>query len=98
MGAIIKKYDLPFEDALNNRIALSIIGIGLNELLNDTKQKEKIKKISTVINSPAYKKAYADLDTQYMPAHWKTFFSFCKSGNGTAVYFLIKGIDMLIGK
>lgn len=98
MGEIIKKYDLPFEDALNNRIALSIIGIGLNELLNDTKQKEKIKKIGSVINSPAYKTAYADLDTQYMPAHWKTFFGFCKSGNGTAVYFLIKGIDMLIGK
>ena len=98
MGEILKKYDLPFEDALNNRIALSIIGIGLNELLNDTKQSAKIKKINSVINSPAYKKAYSDLDTKYMPAHWKTFFNLCKSGSGAAVYFMIKGIDMLIGK
>ena len=98
MDNILKKYNLPFEDALDNRIALSIIGIGLNELLNDTKQSEKIKKISSVINSPAYKKAYSNLDTKYMPAHWKTFFKFCKSGNGAAVYLLIKSIDMLIGK
>ena len=98
MGDVLKKYDLPIEDALNNRIALSIIGIGLNELLNNTKQSEKIKKINSVINSPAYNKAYSSLDTEYMPPHWKTFFAFCKKGSGTAVYFLIKSIDMLIGK
>ncbi len=98
MGRIISENNLPFEDALNNRIALSIIGIGLNEIINNSSAKEKIKRIKSVITSPRYAKAYADLETEYFPIHWKLFFTLCKKGSGVGVYFLIKCIDKLIGK
>ncbi len=98
MGRIIKEKNLHFEAALNNRIALSIIGIGLNEIINDSPSKEKIKKLKSVITSPKYKKAYADLEIKYFPVHWKLFFILCKKGNGFGVYILIKCIDRLIGK
>lgn len=98
MGKIIAEKKLPFESALNNRIALSIIGIGLNEIINDSSPKEKIRKLKSVITSPRYKKAYADLETKYFPIHWKLFFTLCRKSNGTGVYILIKCIDRLIGK
>lgn len=98
MGRIIKEKDLPFEAALNNRIALSIIGIGLNEIISDSSAKEKIRKIKSVITSDRYRKAYANLETQYFPIHWKLFFTFCKKGSAFGVYVLIKCIDRLIGK
>lgn len=98
MGKIIEEKNLHFEAALNNRIALSIIGIGLNEIINSSSAKEKIKKIKSVITSPRYKKAYADLEVKYFPIHWKLFFTLCKKGSGTGVYILIKCIDRLIGK
>ena len=98
MGKIIKEKNLPFDAALNNRIALSIIGIGLNEIINNSSAKEKIKKLKSVITSARYKKAYADLEIKYFPIHWKVFFTLCKMGSGTGVYILIKCIDKLIGK
>lgn len=98
MGDIIKEKNLPFEAALNNRIALSIIGIGLNEIIDFSSASKKIKKLRRVITSPKYKKAYADLSLKYLPIHWKLFFFFCKLGSGTGVYILIKCIDKLIGK
>ncbi|MCQ2479842.1 MAG: glycosyltransferase [Clostridia bacterium] len=98
MGRIIEEKNLPFEHALDNRIALSIIGIGLNEIICDSTAFEKIKKLKSVITSPKYKKAYTALEKEYLPIHWKLFFTFCKMGWGTGVYILIKCIDKLIGK
>ncbi len=98
MSAVIKENDLPFEDALGNRITLSIIGLGLNELINNISAKEKIKKLKSIITSPRYKKAYANLETKYLPIHWKLFFTFCKMGNGTGVYLLMMCINKIISK
>ena len=98
MAKIIEGNNLPFEDALNNRIALSIIGIGLNELTNPVSSKEKIKNLKAVITSPRYKSAYSALELKYFPIHWKVFFSFCKRGNANGVYILIKIISRIIGR
>ncbi len=94
----IKENNLPFEDALDNRIALSIIGLGLNEIINNTTHKEKINRLGEFINHPRYKKAYAALETKFFPVHWKLFFGFCKKGKGAPVYILLKCIDKIISK
>ncbi len=98
MGELIKERNLPFEDALNNRIALSIIGLGLNELLNTTSHIKKIKRLKEIVTCERYKNAYSNLQTEYFPVHWKLFFTFCKVGNGTGVYILLKCIDKIISK
>lgn len=98
MGEVIKENNLPFEEALNNRIALSIIGLGLNELINTTSHTEKIKKLKEIITCERYKKAYSNLKTEYFPIHWKLFFTLCKMGNATGVYVLLKCIDKIISK
>ncbi len=98
MAQVIKENSLPFEDVLDNRIALSIIGLGLNELINTTSFFEKSKKIKEIISSPRYKRAYKNLPLKYFPIHWKVFFAFCKASNGIGVLILLKCIDKIISR
>ncbi len=98
MGEVIKENNLPFEEALSNRIALSIIGLGLNKLIDTTSFWEKSKKVKNAINSQRYKNAYQNLDLKYFPIHWKLFFASCKTGNGFLVLLLLKCIDKIISR
>lgn len=86
-----------YEDALYNRIALSILGLGLNILSSDLSAKKKKKLIKEIITSDRYKEAYKKLEFKYFPIHWKLFYSFAKSGNATGVYSLLKIIRRMIG-
>ena len=85
-----------YEDALSNRIALSILGLGLNILSSDFSAKKKKKLIKEIITSDRYKEAYKKLEFKYFPIHWKLFYSFAKAGNATGVYMLLKVIQRII--
>lgn len=87
-----------FNIALNNRIALSIIGLGLNELSNPNGTFVKIKKIKTIISSAQYKKVYKSLVLKYFPIHWKIFFLFAKMNFSTGLYVLLVIMKKMIGK
>ena len=86
-----------YEDALSNRIALSILGLGLNILSSDFSAKKKKKLIKEIITSERYKEAYKKLEFKYFPLHWKIFYAFAKAGNATGVYSLLKIIRRIIG-
>ena len=98
MQEYIDKNNLPddYQTALNHRIALSILGLGLNIMSCDGKVTEKIKMIKEIIKSDRYKNAYKDLCFTYFPVHWKMFYRFAKQGNAVGVYFLLKVIDTII--
>ena len=98
MQQYICKNNLPqeYEDALYNRIALSILGLGLNILLSDFSAKKKRKLIKEIITSDRYKEAYKKLEFKYFPLHWKIFYAFAKAGNATGVYMLLKVIQRII--
>lgn len=85
-----------YQSALNNRIALSIVGLGLNIMSCDCSAVKKIKMIKEIIKSERYKKAYKDLCFTYFPVHWKLFYGFAKHGNAAGVYILLKAIKMII--
>lgn len=85
-----------YEDALSNRIALSILGLGLNILSSDFSAKKKKVMIKEIITSDRYKEAYKKLEFKYFPIHWKLFYSFAKAGNATGVYMLLKVIQRII--
>lgn len=65
--------------ALSNRIALGLIGLGLNlaedDRLNFTQKRRKLKKI---LQMPHYRAALASLPLNYFPIHWKVFFACAK--------------------
>lgn len=94
----VNNLDQSFEFALNNRIALSIIGLGLNELSNPKGAILQIKNIGKIINSEKYKKAYKNLEIKYFPIHWKLFFTFAKLKCSLGLFVLLKAINMLRGR
>lgn len=98
MEEIIKEKNLPekYLDALSNRIAFSIIGVGMNEIGNKNKTYlEKIKKIKKYLKSSCYRKACKKLTVKNMPVIWKMFFYCCKYQMSIPVYFMILGMTQL---
>lgn len=90
--------DFSFRQALNNRIALSIIGLGLNELANPKGSFAQIRNIGEFLKSKKYRNAYKTLELKYFPIHWKLFFFFAKYNLPIAVYIILKAINYLKGK
>lgn len=65
-----------FKLGLKNRIAISIVGLGLNEMQAPTGFGSKYKEIKSLLNDPRYKESVKTFDTHLMPIHWKVLF-FC---------------------
>lgn len=93
-----KRLDAEFSQALNNRIALSIIGLGLTELDNPDGTFSKIKKIKGIISSKRYRNAYKSLALKYFPIHWKLFFLLAKMNCATGLYVLLVAMKKMIGR
>lgn len=98
MENVINNYDksLGFEQALNNRIALGLIGQGLNEIKSPTNRADKIKQIEYIITEEGYRKAIANLSIEYLPFHWRLFFMAAARANATMIYILIWIITRLM--
>ena len=96
MNEAIVKLELPDIccSALQNRIVLGIIGIGLSEIHNKSKKDGK-KNIRDFLTTDRYIAACARLETRYFPLKWRLFFNCCKMKKLTMVYFLLKAMDYL---
>lgn len=99
---IMKKYiqenncEKAYDTALQNRICLSIIGLGLN-VLTGGKDLKKVREIKNIIGCERYRKAYKQLTLKYFPIHWKIFFFFAKHNMAFGVYIMLKCINKLRG-
>lgn len=84
--------DLPadFQKAFNNRIALGIIGQGLNECRSSRNKKDKIGVIKQIITQKQYRAAVKDLPLRYFPLHWLIFFWAAKNGKARILYNLLQ--------
>lgn len=97
MAKYIKESHLPQEytDALYNRVALSILGLGLNIMGSDYGAITKIKMIHKIIVSDRYQKAYRKLDYRYFPIHWKIFYKCARYKCASGIYILLKVINLM---
>lgn len=100
MNKYITEKKLPdvYKNALSNRIALSILGLGLNELDCQCNSFEKIKKIRKILINDQYREAYKNLELQYFPFYWKVFYGLAKNGNVLGVYLLLAVIKKIISR
>lgn len=89
--------DATFQQAWNNRIALSIVGLGLNIMQSKMSGLNKVREIKKIICSPEYRKAYKQLTLKYFPLHWKIFYGCAKYKCGLGVYLLLMCIRKVIG-
>ncbi|MBR3593572.1 MAG: glycosyltransferase family 2 protein [Clostridia bacterium] len=67
-----------YKTALSNRIALSMIGIGINETKAPKNIFKKASFLKQILKTPRYKGAYKSLNMKYFPIHWKVFFFLAK--------------------
>ena len=98
ISEIITNKEDDFKVALGNRIALSLIGLGINETYSNLPLTAKIKKIAIVLHDDLYIKAYQNLEMKYFPMHWKLFFYLAKSKNALGVLSLSYIMNFLIKK
>lgn len=83
--------------ALNNRIALSLLGLGLNIVNSENRIGWKLKEIKKIVSNERYKKAVKQLDTKHMPIHWKCFYTAAKLRLCLALFILLSSIQQIIG-
>lgn len=98
ISGIIHAKDAEFRKALNNRIALSIIGLALNETFSEKPFYSKRQKISEILHDDLYQKAYQNLEMKYFPLHWKVFFYAAKYKYATWVLFLASTMNFIINR
>lgn len=81
--------------ALDNRISLSIIGLGLNALA--LPNREALTEIRNVLSDREYRAAIKTLPMRYFPPHWWVFFACCKLNFSAGVFLLLKCIERMKG-
>lgn len=85
-----------FFAALNNRISLSLIGLGLNVIGDrNFSISHKLCELKKILDMPHYEKAISVLETEYLPIHWKLFFGCAKRKYCLLLYILLVVMDDL---
>lgn len=78
-----------FYEALENRVALNLIGLGLNVLSAQTSLTKKIHLLKEILLDAEHQAAYKQLKTSAMPIHWKFFFFCAKHRLSVVIYILL---------
>lgn len=81
--------------ALQNRIAISLFGIGVNVCNSTLSFKEKNAYIKDCLNSECYTVALKKLTLSYFPVYWKVFYFLGKKHISLGVLFLSLIIKMI---
>lgn len=87
-----------YQEALRNRISLSLIPRGINEMTNDCSVGMKMAKIKEIISQRSYIAAIKSLKIQYMPIHWKVFFRAAKWKNTFIILIMLIAIQKIRGR
>ena len=87
-----------FKEGLSNRIAISIVGLGLNEMHADTSFCKKYNEVKIILSEPRYRKSIKAFDTHLMPIHWKVLFFCSRHRLALSVCFLLGMIKFLKSK
>lgn len=98
MQIYIDTNNLPeiYNEALSNRIALSILGLGLNVLQSDKNILNKKREIKNILMDNQYRTACKKLQFEYFPIHWKIFYKAAKYGFSEIIYLLLCIINRII--
>lgn len=66
--------------SLNNRISISVLGLGFNELSEDNQISffKKYQNFRSILNTPYIIKSNKDLELRYFQLHWRLFYLFNK--------------------
>ena len=93
-------FEQVFEEALNNRICTSVLGLGLIECSKNNKisRINKIKNIKKIIYEEYIRNAYKNLELKYFSIHWRIFYFFIKNKMSFCSYLMLSTIEFLRAK
>jgi len=95
INRLIKSKESTFHMALQNRIAISILGLALTELGSNRSSWNQIQNLKTILSEPTYKKALQGFNLDYLPLQWKLFYNLAKRQSAVGVYALTLAIRIL---
>lgn len=84
-----------FSEALQNRRALSIVGLGLNELASNSGPSGHIRQIDYFIQDSEYTRCIRALETSEMPIYWRGFFYLARHKHARGLYLLLLAMNAL---
>lgn len=87
-----------YASALNNRIALNVLGLGLNSMCDDAGYLEKYRRLNRIIMDPRRKAALKQLSLKHMPVCWKLFYFSARHKLTLLLYILLIAITKLKGR
>lgn len=93
----IDEWFLPaiYNKALNNRIAIGVIGLGLNQTHSNDNTIQGSRHLKEILQNPRYSKAIKQLKISKMPILWKIFFLIVKSNFTLLLFVMLKLIEYL---
>lgn len=96
----IREHDLgdTFSQALANRIALSLIPLGINEAENRAGAAAVVRGLRGILEDEEYRGAIRALDLSSMPIHWKAYFTCARLGWTWGLYLLLLVIQKIRGR
>ena len=77
------------EQSVSNRTALSLIGLGINEMLATYSLAKKYENLKAIVKTPRFRDSLARMETSEMPLHWKVFFESAKNRRTIVLLFLL---------
>lgn len=84
-----------YKIALKNRIAFSMVSLGLNEVLSDQSMITQAKRLKSFLVTERYSQALGDLQYKWLPIHWKFFFFLCKNKLSLSLTALLNIMEFL---
>lgn len=88
-------FDNIFRVALYNREAVSMIGLGLNEIMSKEGVWKQARRLSQMLSTESYVKAFATFNLDLLATHWKIFFLLCKYKLTVLLVVLLHIIEFL---
>lgn len=94
--SIIQKESPILKEAYYNRIALGLVGQGLNITFSRFPPKTQLVMLADILKAKWYSDSVQQLSLDYMPFHWKLFYTFAKHKNVLGVLLMLKMINFII--
>lgn len=85
-----------YVEALDNRVALSTVGLTLNVVRSDYSLQRKRELVKSYVESERFIEAYSKLNVSYFQIHWKVFYKMCKYRCSLAIILLGMVIQKMI--
>ena len=92
------KLGYEYRQALQNRIALSVLGLGINVARFNGSIFERVRLLKVILHNEELQKAISNLKLSYLSFHWRLFYSLAKKRHVCTLLGLLFIINRIVSK